>query len=489
MLQNTKKTIIFCYETVIKIKYFVTIRINQCVVARIGVCMLYRKAYDKLLSWKKDANKKALCIQGPRQIGKTTVVREFGENEYDCFIEFNFILDENVKRIFEGSLDANTLIEGMTALARKEFIPGKTLILFDEIQECPNARTAIKFLVQDGRFDYVETGSLLGIKNKNVKSYPVGFEELYDMHPMDFEEFLIANGIQTSTIDILENCYRNHTEVPDVIHTTINKLFYSYIVVGGMPRIVQTYIDTHDIGKVIAEQNDILELYRQDISKYSNNSDKAKIRAIFDSVPSQLNDKNRRFNISSINSSARLLRYEDSFNWLIDAGVVNPCYNVTEPKSALKLNEKRNLFKLYLADSGLLCAESMDNIQFELLQGNLSINMGSILENVMGQMLVANGFDLNYFDSPKYGELDFVLQNGTSVDYIEIKSGNDYKKHNALNKIISVNEWSAKNIIVFCKDNIQEENNILYLPWYMAIFYKHNQINTELIYKVDLQGL
>ena len=257
--------------------------------------MLHRKAYDKLKQWKQQEKKTALCIQGARQIGKTTVVREFGKREYKCFVEFNFVQDANACKVFNGDLDANTIIEGLSALARKPLIPGNTLILLDEIQECPNARTAIKFLVEDGRFDYIETGSLLGVKNKVVRSLPVGFEELYTMYPMDFEEFIIANGVQQTTIDTMRSAYLNKAPVADIIHTTMNKLFYSYIIVGGMPKVVQTYIDTHDIGRVINVQNEIIELYRQDITKYADESDRPKIRAIFDSIPAQLNEKNRRF--------------------------------------------------------------------------------------------------------------------------------------------------------------------------------------------------
>lgn len=451
--------------------------------------MLYRKSYDKLLRWKNQKNRTALCIQGARQIGKTTLVREFGKKEYASFIEFNFVSNVDARRAFDGNLDADSIIERLTALARKPFIEGNTLILFDEIQECPNARSAIKFLVEDGRFDYIETGSLLGVMNKAVRSLPVGFEELITMYPMDFEEFIVANGVQKTTLDSLRKAYEERKPLSDIIHETLNKLFYSYIIVGGMPKVVQTYVTTHDIGLIIKEQKEILNLYRQDISKYAKESDRPKIRAIFDSIPSQLNDKNRRFNLSLLSENARLLRYEDSFNWLIDSGVANPCYNIEEPKVALKLNEKRNLFKLYAGDTGLLCALSMDNIQFNILQGDLTINMGSILENMMAQMFVANGFNLHYFDSKKYGELDFVLQEGTSIDYIEIKSGNDYKKHAALNRILKIEEWKAKQAIVFCKDNIQEENGILYLPWYMAIFLKQEEIPEGIKYEVDLTGL
>lgn len=451
--------------------------------------MLYRKAYQKLKSWKARSDRKALCIQGPRQIGKTTVVREFGKAEYDRFVEFNFILDANARAAFDGKLDADTIIENLSALARQPLQPGRTLILLDEIQECPNARAAIKFLVEDGRFDYVETGSLLGVRNKKVLSYPVGFEEPYTMYPMDFEEFLLANGVQEATLSLLRECYSARKPVPDVIHDTLSRLFFSYIIVGGMPNVVQTYVDTHDIGRVLATQQELLDLYRQDITQYAAPNDRPKIRAVFDSIPSQLNDKNRRFMISSLNPGARLERYADSFNWLADAGVALPCYNVAEPKAPLRLNEKRSLFKLFACDTGLLCALSMDDIQFSILQGDVSVNMGSILENVMAQMFTANGFSLHYFNTHKYGELDFVLQNGTGIDLVEVKSGKDYKRHAALDKIRQTAEWPVHQSIVFCRGNVQSEDDVLYLPWYMAMFYTQAKLPEGTIYQVDLSAL
>ena len=194
--------------------------------------MLYRKAYDRLLEWKTQPRKKALCIMGARQIGKTTIIRQFGKDQYDCFVEVNFITDTDAAKIFDGNLDANTVITGLTAYTRKPMIPGKTLVLLDEIQACPNARTAIKFLVEDGRFDYIESGSLLGVRHKEVRSYPVGFEEPYQMYPMDLEEYLWANGVQKSTIQYLKDCYETGMPVTDAIHQTLCKLFYSYIVVA-----------------------------------------------------------------------------------------------------------------------------------------------------------------------------------------------------------------------------------------------------------------
>ena len=451
--------------------------------------MLKRKAYQKLLDWKKDQNHKALCIFGARQIGKTTLIRKFGKENYRNFVELNFVSDTDAAGIFAGDLDVNTIITNLTAYTRRPMEPGETLVFFDEVQECPNVRTAIKFLVEDGRFDYIESGSLLWTKYKTVKSLPVGFEEIYRMYPMDFEEFLWANGVQDATIQYLKTCMHTKMRVLPAVHETMTKLFYSYLVVGGMPDVVQTYVDTHDIGKVIGVQTSLLDLYRQDIARYAEGSEKIKIQAIFDAIPSQLNDKNRRFLVNSLAPTARLARYEDSFQWLSDAGVALPCYNVTEPQTPLKLNEKHSLFKLFMNDVGLLCAACMENVQFDLLGGNLDVNLGSILENIVAQQLKANGYDLFYFDAKKYGEVDFVVSGGVHTRLIEVKSGNDYKKHSALDKIRSVSEWRFRDSIVLCKGNLEVIDDVLCLPWYMMIFVCPDAPPRGLIYKVDLSAL
>lgn len=451
--------------------------------------MLRRKAYQNLLDWKNETKGKALCIIGARQIGKTTLIREFGKREYKYFAEINFVTDPRAADIFRGKLSAEEIIINLTAYLQKPLERGKTLILFDEIQECPEVRAAIKFLVEDGRFDYIESGSLLGVQYKEVRSYAVGFEQMLPMYPLDFEEYLWANGVQAETISYLKSCYEQKKPVSETVHETLCKLFYSYLVVGGMPETVQIYIDTHDIARVIRNQRSILDLYRLDIAKYASDNDKAKIKAIFDSIPAQLNDKNRRFKINSIHPDARLLRYEDSFNWLADAGVALPCYNVTEPQAPLGLNEKRNLFKLYMNDVGLLCAACMENVQFDLLMGNVEINMGSILENVFAQNLKSNGFKLHYFDSKKIGELDFVLQKGLSTVLLEIKSGNDFKKHPAMDHALETKQWKFEQTIVFSKSNVEEEEEILYLPWYMIMFFRQAAEQESLIYKIDLNGL
>ncbi len=450
--------------------------------------MLQREIEQKLINWKNNPNKKALCIFGARQIGKTTIIREFAKKHYEHYCEINFYETPKAKEIFNGDLDANTIITGITAFSKTNLEAAKTLIFLDEIQECPNARCAIKFLIEDGRFDYIESGSLLGINFKDIPSLPVGFEEEYYMYPMSFKEFIIANGINNDTINYLEDCFINHKKVQDSIHSTMLKLFYTYLVVGGMPEAVQIFIDTHDIVKVIEYQNMILDKYRGDISQYTTNGEKIRIKNIFDSIPSQLNKKNKRFLVNSIDKNARLLRYIDSFNWLIDAGVGLACYNLSAPINPLSLNEKRNLFKLYLCDIGLLCASTLSDIQFDLLQGRVDINLGSILENVIAQELVNNNFDLRYYENNKLGEIDFVINLNNEITLLEVKSGNDYKNHKALTNILNVKEWNINKAYVLCKDNVLIENNIIYIPWYMTMFIK-NKKRDKLIHNIEINNI
>ena len=450
--------------------------------------MLHRKIEEKIIDWIRNS-KKALLIDGARQVGKTFIIRKVLEDEGCDYIEFNLLKTPALVNLLDKSDTVDDMIANLSLFADKPFIRGKTFLFFDEIQEFKELATKIKFWVDEGSFRYVFSGSLLGVELKNIKSAPVGYLTTFTMYPLDFEEYMWANGIQSSTFEYLKGCYDNTTKVSDSIHETLSKLFYSYLVVGGMPENVQIYVDTHDIAKVVMNQRSILDLYRLDIAKYASENEKAKIKAIYDSIPSQLNEKNRRFKLSSIHPDARMLRYEDCFNWLTDAGVALACYNVAEPQPPLQLSEKRNLFKLYMGDVGLLCAACMENVQFDLLMGNVDVNMGSILENAFAQNLQAGGFHLNYYDSKKIGELDFVLQRGLSVELVEVKSGNDYHKHKALDRALQVENWKFKESVVFSKGNIESENGITYLPWYMVIFFHQEKEPDQMIYEIDLSDL
>lgn len=451
--------------------------------------MLQRKELKALETWKDAPSHKALMLTGARQIGKTTLVREFAKKHYGSFAELNFLLDPAASSVFDGSLDADTLVANLTAYLRQPLKPKETLVLLDEIQECPRARTAIKFLVEDGRFDYIETGSLLGVRNREVPSYPVGFEERRRMYPLDFEEFCLAAGVQPQTIDFLRSHYEDRTPVSESVHATMMQLFLAYVVIGGMPEVVQRFVDTSDVAQALKIQRDILDLYRQDIAKYAAERDKTKVRAIFDAIPSQLDDKNRRFVLADLAKSARQNRYESSFLWLTDAGVALPCYNVTSPVAPLAASEKRNLFKLFLNDVGLLCASSLENVQFDILRGNLDVNLGSIAENVIAQELVAHGFWLHYFNGKRTGEVDFVVQSGRTCLPIEVKSGADWQRHPAINNLLATEEWGLEEGVVLCKGNVEKDGKITYLPLYMVMFLEPEGLPASMPFRVDLSRL
>ena len=440
--------------------------------------MLYRKFYDELVKWYHQEKKLALLIDGARQIGKTTLVRQFAKDYYgDHFVEINFINTPSAKEIFAGDLSVDGIISKLTLFLRRSLVPHKTLIFFDEVQECPEVRTAIKFLVDDGRFDYIESGSLLGINYREIKSYAVGYEEIRTMYPMDFEEFAIANGIQQSTFEMLKDCYERRVPVDEFVHKQMMQLFTYYVIIGGMPAAVQEFVNSKDMGRVVGIQSDILKLYRKDITKYAATG-KEKITLIFDTIPAELNAKNKRFMLSDLAKTARMERYESCFNWLTDAGIALPCYNLTEPKQPVAINRQHNLFKFYLADTGLLCAMCSDDVQYQIVNGNYAINEGSIMENMFAQQLKSNGFTLYYFDKQKVGEVDFVVEQHAELVPVEIKSGKDHRSHRALDHLMAVNEYKLKESFVFCPGNVEAEGKIVYLPLYMIMFFqKENMLN------------
>ena len=431
--------------------------------------MLFRKFYKRLVSWKNEERKKALLVSGARQTGKTSIIRKFGKEQYSVLAEINFFETPQAKQIFKGNLDAESIILGITTLLNKELIPGKTLVFFDEIQECPEARTAIKFLVEDGRFDYIESGSLPGVNSGEAVSYPVGFEIFSRMYPMDFEEFAIATGATETTFNYLRSALEARSPVTDAIHEAMCRLFRLYIMVGGMPDVVQEFVNSSDMARVISKQKDILQAYRLDIVKYAGQN-KARVRDIFDRIPAQLAEKNRRFSLASIAKSARFSRYEDSFVWLWDAGVAIPCFNAASPELPLKLNEQRSLLKLFMADTGLLCASCLDNVQLGILNGDLSINEGGILENVFAQIFAEKGFALHYFNKKAQGKVDFLLNYRGKCLPVEIKSGAMYRQHASLDNMMSVPGWNLDKAVVFCRGNIEDSGRVLYLPWYMSMF-------------------
>lgn len=431
--------------------------------------MLKRKIIKKLEAWKGTIANKALLIKGARQVGKTTVVRQFAKANYKNFVEINFEQMPVAKQAFEGNLDARTILLNLSAMGFGPLEPGKTLIFFDEIQSCPKARTAIKFLVEDGQYDYIESGSLLGINYKDVSSYPVGFEHELDMYPLDFEEFLWACNISDDVVSMLKDCYASIRPVPDFLHQQIMDRYRQYLVVGGMPEVVATYISNEDFSKTITNQKDILAGYRNDISKYAGN-DKMLVKSVFDAIPGQLSKQDKRFVLASIEKNASRRKYGAPTQWLVDAGMAYYSFNVGSFELPFPSHENMRLYKLFFVDSGLMCAMVLNGIQAKVLTGDIFVNEGALAENYVAGELAKHGVSLNYYDRKSKHELDFVFPEDDKITILEVKSGKDYKKHVSLDMAQSLFSEKINRRIVMSCNNLEVEDGVLYLPFYMSIF-------------------
>lgn len=431
-------------------------------------------------------SKNALLITGARQIGKTFSVREFGK-KFESFIEINFVENQDAVEIFRTAKSSSDILLRLSAMTDTPLIKGETLIFFDEVQKCPEIVTAIKFLVEEGSYRYVLSGSLLGVELRDLRSVPVGYLEVKDMYPLDFEEFLICNNVNKAIISHVKDAFYEKRPVDNVIHAKLLELFRLYLVVGGMPAAVSKYLETNNLQEVVAVQREIIRLYKWDISQYDYKN-KLKIEEIFDLIPSELNAKNKRFILKSLNRNAKFAYYEDSFLWLKNAGVALPVYNVEEPKVPLLLAKSRNLFKLFQSDVGLLAAQYSDGIQLKIIMGQSDINFGAIYENAVAQELAAHDFNLYYFNSKKQGELDFVVEKDGMILPIEVKSGKDYAVHRALTNILENSEYNIKEALVLSNANIKQVGKILYAPIYMVMLIEKKK-EKPLIYKIDLSAV
>lgn len=434
--------------------------------------------------------KKALLITGARQIGKTYSIREAAKRNFDYFVEINFITSPEAVGIFHDAKDVKDMLFRLSAFVDKPLVKGKTLIFFDEVQVYPEVVTLIKFLVDEGSYRYVLSGSLLGVELNNLRSEPVGYMDVKEMYPLDIEEFYHAVGMADHVVAKLRQCWQDKEPVDEFVHRRLMQAFRLYLVIGGMPHAVQTYLDTNNLQDVLAVQKSILQEYRRDIMKYKrdDSSQKLYIDEVFQLIPSELNAKNKRFILKSLNEKARFASYENSFLWLRDAGVALPTYNVEEPKQPLLLAKTRNLFKLFQSDVGLLTSQFADGIQLKLLGDNQAINYGAIYENVVAQELKAHGFDLYYYNSKRLGELDFVVEYHGNVLPIEVKSGKDYERHNALSNVMSSAEFALPEALVLCNGNVSVDGKVVYMPVYMLMFLEKEQ-EVNVTYKLDLSDL
>lgn len=450
--------------------------------------MLERKITKELEAFYTGDNHKALLITGARQVGKTYIIREFGKKNFDSFVEINFIENKPARELFSNATSSRDLLLRLSAIADQPLIPGKTLIFLDEVQECKEMVTAIKFLVEEGSYRYILSGSLLGVELQDIRSVPVGYMEIREMYPLDFEEFARANGVSQRVMDALQESFQSKKPVDPIVHEKLMEVFRLYLVVGGMPAAVKQYLKTNNLKVVVQEQRGIITLYKRDIAKYDPNN-KLYIEDIFDLIPSELNAKNKRFVLKDLHDTFKFSRYSNSFLWLANAGVALPTHCVSDPEYPLKLMRSPNLFKLFLADVGLLASMYMDDVQIKILNREKDINFGSVYENVAAQELKAHGFDLYYFNSKKQGEIDFLVEQGGEVLPIEIKSGKDYTKHAALNNVLQNSQYGIQNAFVFHNENLSTNGKITYYPIYMLMFVKKEKMPEEMIYKLDLDVL
>ncbi|MSU06945.1 ATP-binding protein [Spirochaetales bacterium NM-380-WT-3C1] len=449
--------------------------------------MLKRKISDYLESYFTPNRREALLITGARQVGKSYAIREFGKSHYSSFIEINLLEDSIARTSISKASNSKDLLLRITAIASQPLIKGKTLIFFDEVQVVPEIVTAIKFLVEEGSYQYVLSGSLLGIGLKRISSMPVGYLTVKEMYPLNLEEFYRACGISDNIFSVLEEAFKAEREIDSIIHRKLMELFRLYLIVGGMPAVVQTYLDTNDIKKVVNKQREILSMYVEDISQYDINN-KLYIKDIFNLIPAELNNPNKRFILKNLNENTKFSRLENSFIWIREAGVAIGVYNIEEPKLPLELAKLRNLFKLFSNDVGLLACQYADGIQLRILNNDIDINYGSIYENAVAEELYSHGLKLYYFNSKKQGELDFVIKLDDKILPIEVKSGKNYLRHNALKNVIENKDYEIEKAYVLYNENIKRVGNIVYLPIYLMMFIKNREIE-NLIWKIDLSSL
>ena len=433
--------------------------------------MLRRKIQDALLAWKNTADHKPLIVKGCRQCGKTFSVLQFARENYAHTVYLNFFEDAAYASIFSGSLEVDHLIMMMSALLGPEavFEPGETVIVLDEIQDCPEARTALKFFKLDGRFDVIGTGSLLGVRGygKEPKSVPVGYETVLDMFPLDFEEFLWANGITEPMIGLLRRCLNNETPVPEALHNRFRQLLLQYTVVGGMPAAVQLFVDSKHMGAVLQLQRDIVRSYEDDMIKYAEKKDKGRIAECFQSIPKQLAKENKKFQYAVVRKGATAAQYSGSLQWIEDAGIISRCYNLNLPELPLDGNAIEDVFKVYMKDTGLLISMLEEGTQFDVLQGKLYGYKGAIFENLVADFFAKMGRKLYYYHKDSGLEIDFVIRWRGQCTLVEVKAatGNTKSAKTILNH---PEKYHVDGCIKLGDYNVGRSERILTLPLYMG---------------------
>ena len=448
---------------------------------------MYRKNSIIIEEWLKSSNK-ALLVTGARQTGKTWLIREeIAKSEYTKF-EVNFIDQPDLVDYLNVKMSAEEFLVKLKMIMPEDCKPQETVVFFDEIQKCPEIVTKIKFLVEEGSFKYVMSGSLLGVELRGIASVPVGYLTVLRMHPMDFEEFMIANNVSKVTLEMLIEKFETCQPVDEFIHQKLLSLFFIYLIVGGMPDAVKTYIATKDIREVDKVQRDIVTLYKEDFSQYESEDKKLKLISIYDIIPAELNKQNKKFVFTMLDKELKFDRYENSFLWLKDAGVALPVYNVEAPTIPLKASKSSNIFRLFSNDTGLLTSAYPAETKIELINKNSEVNNGAHFENAVAQQLTANGLEPYFCKKKNIGELDVLIEMGGKVVPIEVKSGKAYKTHKALDNFMKIPEYHMEKAYVLSVANVEQEGTVVYLPIYMCYLLKEQKIG-RLIVNLDMEGL
>ncbi len=432
--------------------------------------MLQRKIEKALEEWKNLPSHKPLIVKGCRQCGKTYSVKVFAEKNYAHVIYLNFFETPAYAAIFSDSMDVNYFIMMITAMQPDAvFEPGNTVVILDEIQECPQARTALKFFHLDGRFDVIGTGSLLGVKGygKEPKSIPVGYETVLDMYPLDFEEFLWATGVPALVIQELKRHLQEESPIPEALHKMMRERMLQYAVVGGMPDAVQTFVVTRQLNLVLQIQRDIVRSYEDDMVKYAVGQDKANIKQCFASIPRQLSKENKKFQYSVVQKGSTAARYAGCLQWIEDAGIIRRCYNMNIPELPLDGNATEDCFKVYMQDMGLFVSMLEDGTQADILQGNLYGYKGAVFENLVADFLTKMGRKLYYYHKDSGLEIDFILRWRSGCVLLEAKAttGNVKSTKTVLNH---PEKYHVAQAIKLGDYNIGRNGQILTLPMYMG---------------------
>ena len=448
---------------------------------------MYRKDSIIIEEWLKRSDK-ALLVTGARQIGKTWLIREeIAKSGYRKF-EVNFIDQPDLVDYLNVKMSANEFLVKLKMIMPEDCKPQETVVFFDEIQKCPEIVTKIKFLVEEGSFKYVMSGSLLGVELKGITSVPVGYLTVLTMYPMDFEEFMIANNVSKTTLEMLKAKFETCQPVDEFIHQKLLSLFFIYLIVGGMPDAVKIYIATKDIREVDKVQRDIVALYKEDFSQYESEDKKLKLISIYDIIPAELNKQNKKFVFTMLKKELKFDRYENSFLWLKDAGVALPVYNVEAPVIPLKASKSSNVFRLFSNDTGLLTSAYPAETKLELINKNSEVNNGAHFENAVAQQLTPNGVEPYFCKKKNIGELDVLVEMDGKVVPIEVKSGKAYKAHKSLDNFMKISDYHIEKAYVLSVANMEQEGSVVYLPIYMCYLLKERKIG-KLIVDLDMEGL